>query len=86
MLYIRAVQGHTIKTINDEELLTEIKDPFKYEEVIHGTYLNCIEAIMKTGLNKMARNHVHMALGLPGKNGVVSGMRASCEVLVEVNL
>lgn len=56
--YIRAVQGHTIKTISNEELLEEIKDPFVYDEVIHGTYLNCIEAILKTGLNKMARNHI----------------------------
>jgi len=52
------VQGHTIKTINEEELLEEIKEPFTIEEVVHGTYLNCIEAIMKTGLNKMARNHI----------------------------
>ena len=27
-----------------------------------------------------------MALGMPGKKGVVSGMRGSCEVLVEVNM
>ena len=52
------MQGHTIKTINDEELLEEIKDPFLYEEVVHGTYYNCIDIIMKTGLNKMARNHI----------------------------
>lgn len=52
------MQGHTIKTINEEELLEEIKEPFTIEEVVHGTYLNCIEAIMKTGLNKMARNHI----------------------------
>lgn len=27
-----------------------------------------------------------MALGLPGKKGVISGMRTSCEVVVEVNM
>jgi 2'-phosphotransferase len=27
-----------------------------------------------------------MALGLPGKKGVISGMRGSCEVVVEVNM
>ena len=57
-LYIRAVQGHTIQIINEEELLEEIKEPFTIEEVVHGTYLNCIEAIMKTGLSRMARNHI----------------------------
>ena len=41
---------------------------------------------MATGLNKMARNHVHMAIGMPGKNGVISGMRASCEIVIEVNM
>lgn len=34
----------------------------------------------------MARNSIHMAVGLPGKNGVISGMRSSCEVVVEVNI
>mmetsp|Transcript_21258 Transcript_21258/g.20409 ORF Transcript_21258/g.20409 Transcript_21258/m.20409 type:complete len:114 (+) Transcript_21258:399-740(+) len=41
---------------------------------------------MKTGLNRMARNHIHLAIGRPGKNGVISGMRSSCEVVVEVNM
>lgn len=27
-----------------------------------------------------------MAVGLPGKNGVISGMRSSAEVVVEVNI
>lgn len=34
----------------------------------------------------MARNHIHMAIGMPGKKGVISGMRGSCEVVVEINL
>jgi 2'-phosphotransferase len=83
---IRAVQGHTIRNVLDEELLTPITDPFYYEEVVHGTYYNVVEPIMKTGLNKMARNHIHMAIGMPGKKGVISGMRGSCEVVVEVNI
>jgi 2'-phosphotransferase len=41
---------------------------------------------MKNGLNKMARNHIHMAVGLPGKAGVISGMRDSCQVVIEINL
>ena len=27
-----------------------------------------------------------MAIGMPGKKGVISGMRTSCEVVVEVNM
>jgi 2'-phosphotransferase len=41
---------------------------------------------MKGGLNKMARNHVHLAAGLPGKDGVISGMRSSCQVVIELNM
>ena len=29
----------------------------------------------------MNRNHIHFALGMPGKKGVISGMRSSCEVV-----
>lgn len=75
--YIRAAQGHTITEVKSEELLTKIEDPFKYVYVVHGTYREPLPLIMKGGLNKMARNHVHMAVGM-GKNGVISGMRASC--------
>jgi len=41
---------------------------------------------MKNGLCKMARTNIHMGIGLPGKNGVISGMRFNCEVVVDVNL
>lgn len=27
-----------------------------------------------------------MAIGMPGKKGVISGMRGSCEVVVEINI
>jgi len=41
---------------------------------------------MKSGLCKMARTNIHMGIGLPGKNGVISGMRFNCEVVVDINL
>lgn len=34
----------------------------------------------------MARNHVHLAIGTPGKDGVISGMRSSCQVVIELNM
>ena len=34
----------------------------------------------------MARNNIHMAIGLPGQDGVISGMRTSCNCIIEVNL
>ena len=30
----------------------------------------------------MTRNHIHFAKGLPGEDGVISGMRSSCDVLI----
>jgi RNA 2'-phosphotransferase, Tpt1 / KptA family len=83
--------------VHDEELLKPILDPFQFEEVVHGTYLKVVEPIMAKGLCKMARNHIRkfyflchcvldMAIGMPGKKGVISGMRQSCEVVVEINI
>ena len=54
--------------------------------MVHGTYLEPLPFIMKSGLNKMARNHIHLAAGMPGKGGVISGMRGSCEVVIELNM
>ena len=34
----------------------------------------------------MGRNNIHMAIGLPKGDGVISGMRNSCQVVVEVNM
>lgn len=34
----------------------------------------------------MARNHVHLAIGLPSDKGVISGMRNSCQVVIEINI
>ena len=47
--------------------------------------MEVLEPIRKTGLCRMARNHVHMAIGLPGEDQVISGMRKSCEIVVEIN-
>ena len=84
-MLIRATQGHTIKTVKTEELLDRIKNPFEYNQIIHGTYREPLPLIMQTGLNRMARNHMHLAIGLPG-NGVISGMRTSCEIVVDINM
>ena len=80
---IRAVQGHTISAIADEDLLTAIstdidqsENVFRYTEVFHGTYKHSLTGIMRVGLSRMKRNHIHMAPGLPGGGKVISGMRS----------
>jgi 2'-phosphotransferase len=85
-LMIRAVQGHTISSISDAELLTEIVDASEVPVCIHGTYKHCLPLILDGGLNRMKRNHIHMAAGMPGEGEVISGMRKSCEVIVYVDV
>lgn len=36
--FIRATQGHTIKAVESEELLQEIKDASAYGSIIHGSH------------------------------------------------
>jgi RNA:NAD 2'-phosphotransferase (TPT1/KptA family) len=65
--HIRAVQGHTIKTIEDDLLLVKITDPHLYPVVVHGTDYKAWEFIKASGLKTMGRNHVHFAIGMPGE-------------------
>lgn len=34
----------------------------------------------------MKRNHIHFATGLLGEDGVISGMRSTCNVLIYIDL
>lgn len=83
-LMIRANQGHTIEV--DDLDLKPITSAGEVEQVIHGTYFQSWEMIKRTGLSRMGRNHIHFAAGEPGENGVISGMRSSCEVIIILNL
>jgi 2'-phosphotransferase len=86
VILIRATQGHSIDKINDEELLEKIVDHTQYPNIIHGTQKDAWAFIKQTGLSKMGRNHVHFAIGYPDDGAVISGMRKSCDVYVEVDL
>jgi RNA:NAD 2'-phosphotransferase (TPT1/KptA family) len=54
--------------------------------VIHGTYYKVLDTIKKEGLCKMSRQHIHFAVGLPGEDGVISGMRSSCQVVIYLDI
>ncbi|XP_035695146.1 tRNA 2'-phosphotransferase 1-like isoform X1 [Branchiostoma floridae] len=83
-LQIRANQGHTLEV---EELdLTPITDPAEAPTVVHGTFLSCWDKIRTQGLSRMRRNHIHFAPGEPGEDGVISGMRRTCQVLVFIDM
>ena len=86
VLMIRAVQGHTISRINDEELLELVTNPSVIPICVHGTYKNALPSIMSRGLNRMKRNHIHFSAGEPNDSRVISGMRRSCEVLIYIDV
>lgn len=83
--YIRAVQGHTIKQVKDEELLTPILSASEIPLAAHGTYTRHLAAIQRTGLSRMNRKHIHMATSInPG--AVVSGARANAECFMVIDV
>jgi len=82
--WIRANQGHTIK-VEDLEL-EEIKTPEEAPVAIHGTSHEAWKLISVEGLSRMRRNHIHLAAGLPGADGVISGMRKGSEVLIHIDV
>ena len=84
---IRANQGHCLEVgllLNDEAMMGLITKP--YHICVHGTTKKAIAEIEQSGLKPMSRKHVHLAVGLPGDESVISGMRKSSKVLVYVNM
>lgn len=77
---IRAVQGHSLRNIDDTLLLTLITNPADLPVALHGTNINALSSIMATGLDRMSRNHIHLAVGTP-EEGVISGMRKNVKVI-----
>ncbi|XP_076368072.1 tRNA 2'-phosphotransferase [Tachypleus tridentatus] len=83
-LQIRANQGHSVK-IGEEGLLVALKPEDCPDMIVHGTYFKNWPEIKVDGVSRMKRNHIHFAVGLPGENGVISGMRKNCEIFILVD-
>lgn len=89
VVFIRANQGHTIQGLDDGALLTPLgeTDLRDLGRAVHGTTRAAWGGIVSSGgLLRMARMHVHLAPDLPGEDGVISGMRASSQIHVWVDL
>ena len=69
VLYIRANQGHSLKGLQADQLLSpltseQLSNPSLF--IIHGTTQKAWEEhIQHEGLSRMKRNHIHFATGLP---------------------
>ena len=90
-VYIRAVQGHSMKEVKSEELLIPITleevTEGKYPHAIHGTYFKAWVEIQKSGgLSPMNRTHIHFSSEPFGSKDMISGMRSNAQVLLNVNL
>ncbi|XP_006901597.1 PREDICTED: tRNA 2'-phosphotransferase 1 [Elephantulus edwardii] len=83
-LLIRANQGHSLQ-VPELELLP-LETPQALPPVlVHGTFWKHWPSILLKGLACQGRTHIHLASGLPGDPGVISGMRPNCEVAVFIN-
>ncbi|XP_061262777.1 tRNA 2'-phosphotransferase 1 isoform X4 [Bos indicus] len=81
---IRANQGHSLQVpeLELEPLETPQALPLM---LVHGTFRQHWPSILLKGLSCRGRTHIHLAPGLPGDPGVISGMRPNCEVAVFIN-
>ncbi|XP_034545873.1 LOW QUALITY PROTEIN: tRNA 2'-phosphotransferase 1 [Notolabrus celidotus] len=85
-LQIRATQGHSVQ-VQDLELNPVLAgSPDCPAEAVHGTYLRNWSSIQQQGLSRMQRTHIHLAPGLPGEDGVISGMRKDCDLAVYIDV
>lgn len=84
--FIRANQGHSIKSVESDELLTLVTDASAFTCCVHGTTYLAWKEIKKHGLNKMKRRHIHFSSKPFQSAEIVSGMRSTSEVLIAINL
>ncbi|XP_029964867.1 tRNA 2'-phosphotransferase 1 [Salarias fasciatus] len=85
-LQIRANQGHSVQ-VTDLELRPVLAgSPDCPAEAVHGSYLRNWSSIQQQGLSRMRRTHIHLASGLPGEDGVISGMRKDCDLAVFIDV
>lgn len=101
LLCIRANQGHSLKGLRADQLLTpltteQLSNPSLF--IIHGTTQKAWkDHIQYEGLSRRERNHIHFATGLPTStsqpnandntrsNPPISGMRSSSEIYIYIN-
>ncbi|KAI3416811.1 2'-phosphotransferase [Psidium guajava] len=85
-LFIRANQGHTVKTVESDSLLEPILSAEEVPVCVHGTYKKNLQSILDSGLKRMQRLHVHFSSGLPTDGEVISGMRKNVNVLIFLDI
>ncbi|KAJ3027237.1 UNVERIFIED_CONTAM: hypothetical protein HDU68_004194 [Siphonaria sp. JEL0065] len=86
VLHIRANQGHTVK-VDPEQLMTPIEDSCELPVVLHGTYEDAFTNMLTSGgLNRMSRQAIQMAVGLPNDPDVRSGVRRNVDIVIYIDV
>eukprot|EP00038_Savillea_parva_P009223 m.182094 g.182094 ORF g.182094 m.182094 type:complete len:206 (-) comp15437_c0_seq1:1379-1996(-) len=87
-LRIGANQGHTIGIVDPHAMMEPLTAErlAHFPTVVHGTYRDAWSKIQSLGLSPMRRQHIHLATALPKEEGVISGMRASSQVLIYIDV
>ena len=89
---LRCNQGHsgsTAAVLDDSALCTPVtlaQARTAFPEVMHGTYARHLSSIQSRGLWRGRRKHIHLTPLRQGDQAIMSGFRASSEVLVHVNM
>ncbi|XP_041517574.1 tRNA 2'-phosphotransferase 1 isoform X1 [Microtus oregoni] len=81
---IRANQGHSLQVPKLELMPLETPQALPLM-LVHGTFWKHWPSILLKGLSCQGRAHIHLASGLPGDPGVISGMRPNCDVAVFID-
>ena len=95
--YVRATQGHTLAvtavgrvlTLSQNEAEGAMDKVAAVQFAVHGTYTTALEGadgILAKGLSCMGRRHIHLAKGLLGEKGVISGMRRDCSAYIWIDV
>lgn len=90
-LLVRAQQGHDERKLNIKldhskftVLLTKRNCP---QMAVHGTFHKNLASIMKDGLKRGSRDHIHISIGLPEKiEANVSGCRAETDTFLHIDI
>ncbi|CCH42720.1 putative RNA 2'-phosphotransferase [Wickerhamomyces ciferrii] len=89
--YICANQGHSLKSITNDNLKLISNDDEWPKDLIHGTTLKNLKLILESGgLSKMNRNHIHLTshLELDPEDGTktITGIRSFSTVLIYLDI
>ncbi len=91
-LLIRAVQGHSMHVVRDDQLLRSLRvDDDELPDVcVHGTFKRHLSSILCVGLlaggTSGSRNHVHFIPHEPGDGRVISGLRDGNQIAIYLDL